>query len=182
MLSLNKLAISNQINLNRIFKHLIPESFNDFRSLTSNSKGKSHLLGLDIGRMKCGIAISDDIQYNAIPLEIVATKLLDSYLKSVYNEVGVAGLIIGLPLTLTGNMGSSSLNICSIVNEMADFINNTNSPIWLHDERYTTTASYFLFKSKKYTTKLVDDICAMKILQEHLDLRKQGGLTRANDL
>lgn len=175
MPSLNKLATSNQINLNRIFKHLIPEDLKDFVSLTSNSKEKNHLMGLDIGRMKCGIAISDDIQYTAIPLEIVATNLLDSYLKSVYNKVGVTGLIIGLPLTLTGNMGSSSLNICSVVNEIADFINSTNSPIWLHDERYTSKFSYSLFKSKKYKTKLVDDICAMKILQEHLDLRKQRG-------
>lgn len=172
MLSLNKLAASNKINLNRIFKHLIPESFEEFRALTSNTKEKSYLLGLDIGRIKCGIAISDDIHYTAMPLDIVATKYLDSYLKSVYSKINVAGLIIGLPLTLTGNIGSSSFNICSIINGMSDFINSTKSPIWLHDERYTTKLSYSSI-SKKYRNQFVDDLCAMKILQEHLDMRKQ---------
>jgi putative holliday junction resolvase len=168
------LATSNKFILNRIYKHLIPDNIDDFRVLTSSSKKKSHLLGLDIGKIKCGIAISDYNHHTAIPLEIVATNFLDSYLKSFYSKVDVVGLIIGLPLNLMGNFGASSINICSIVNEMADFINSTSSPIWLHDERYTTTASYsdFKYKSKNYTKKVVDDLCAMKILQEYLDLWK----------
>lgn len=176
MASLNKLATSNKFNLNRIYKCLIPESFDEFRTLTASSKDKSYLLGLDIGRIKCGVAISDDYHNTAMPLEIVATRQLNSYLKSLNSKVCISGLIIGLPLTLTGNIGSSSLNILSLVDEIADFINSTKSPIWLHDERYSTSFSYSSFKSKTRnhsTTKLVDDLCAMNILQEHLDLRKQ---------
>lgn len=182
MSSLNKLAASAKFNLNRINKNLIPGTLAEFIALTTSSNKKLYLLGLDIGKMKCGVAISDDLQNVAIPLDIVATKFLTSYLENINRQICVSGFIIGLPLTTAGNLGSSSVSICTIINEMADFINKTNSPIWLHDERYSTTASYSLFKSKKSSPKLVDDLCAMKILQEHLDSRKVQGPTRANDL
>lgn len=180
MLSLNKLATSNRLNLSRVKKSLLPDKFDEFLSLTSNSKEKCHLLGLDIGMIKCGVAISDEIQNTALPLEIVASKILKPYLESIRKNISISGFVIGLPLTLQGNLGCSSLNILKVVNEFADFINITNSPIWLHDERYTTIYSYSSTKSKKKSPKLVDDLCAMRILQEHLDLRKMRGLTGAN--
>ncbi len=174
------MATSNKLNLSRIKKNLLPDKFEEFLILTSNSKDKCHLLGLDIGKIKCGVAISDELQNTALPLEIVASKVLAPYLDTVRKNISISGFVIGLPLTLQGNLGSSSLNILKVVNELADFINIMNSPIWLHDERYTTISSYSSIKSKKNSLRLVDDLCAMKILQEHLDLRKIRGPTGAN--
>ena len=109
----------------------------------------------------------------AIPLQIVATKQLTNYLRPINENLGCFGLIIGLPLTLSGNLGASSVNICNIIRDISAFINERNLPLWLHDERFTTAYSY---SSVEITKKLnfVDDLCAMRILQEFLDLSKFG--------
>lgn len=150
---------------------MLPQTLEEFLSKTSLSGTKSPLLGLDLGKHKCGIAISDDTHTVSIPLKIVSTKILESYLESIHKSVGNFGMIIGIPLTLSGSLGSSSSNICCIVDGISDFINANGLPIWFHDERYTTELSHTLYKSGK-RTDLVDDLCAMKILQEHLDLRR----------
>lgn len=183
MISLNKSVTSKKFLLNRIDSRLLPDTMEEFKTITNSNSSKLRLLGLDIGKLKCGIAISDDLQDVAMPLKIVATKLLDPYLKFINENIGIIGLVVGLPLTPTGNLGVSSSNICSVLNGLSDFINRSNTFIWLHDERFTTVSSY---SDLRYYQKseLVDDLCAMKILQEHLDLRNlrstQQDRTRAN--
>lgn len=170
MSSLNKLISSKGFLFNRLNKNLLPETIEAFISKTSVLGTKHHLLGLDIGKQKCGIAIADDTHTISMPLNIVATKLLGSYLKSIHKQTGNFGMIIGIPLTLSGALGSSSANTCLIVDKISDFINSNELPVWFHDERYTTNLGHHLYRPGK-RLNLVDDLCAMKILQEHLDLR-----------
>lgn len=172
MISLNKLVASKGVLFKQLNKILLPETLEEFIAKTSLPVNKTHLLGLDLGKQKCGIAISDDTQTVSIPLKIVSTKILKSYLVSIHKHTGNFGIIIGIPLTLSGSLGSSSSNICYIVDGISDFINQKGLLIWFHDERYTTELSHSLYTSGK-RTDLVDDLCAMKILQEHLDLRRQ---------
>lgn len=172
MISLNKLVASKGFLFKRLNKTLLPETMEEFILKTSFSGTKSPLLGLDLGKQKCGIAICDDTQTVSIPLKIVSTKILKSYLELIHKKTGNFGIIIGIPLTLSGNLGSSSSNCCFIVDGISDFINSNGLSVWFHDERYTTELSHSLYTSGK-RSDLVDDLCAMKILQEHLDLRRQ---------
>ena len=172
MISLNKLISSKSFLFKRLNKGLIPETIEEFITKTSLSGTKYPLLGLDLGKQKCGIAISDETQTVSIPLKIVSTNILESYLESIHESTGTFGLVIGMPLTLSGTLGSSSSNICSIIDSISDFINANKLSIWLHDERYTTELSRSLYKTKNRHI-LVDDLCAMKILEEHLNIRRQ---------
>lgn len=135
------------------------------------TKGNLNLLGLDIGKQKSGIAISDNLLNIAMPLKIISSKLLSSYLKHIHDNSGFHGIIVGMPLTLSGNLGSTSVIICNVLDGMSDLINKSKIYIWFHDERFTTVCSYSTLKSSN-SSILVDDLCAMKILQEYLDMRK----------
>lgn len=183
MVSLNRLVTSKNFFLSKIDSRLLPTTIEEFKYRTNSNDPTLQLLGLDIGKRKSGIAMSDNLREIAMPLKIVSTNLLYPFLKSIHDNLGPLSLVVGLPLTLTGNMGFSSSNIFSVLNGLSDFINSTNTAIWLHDERFTTTCSYSsLHRSQK--VDLVDDLCAMKILQEHLDSRNivavQNDKTRAN--
>ena len=172
MASLNKLIASKGFLCNSLNKNLLPVTIEAFISKTSLFVTKQPLLGLDLGRQKCGIAISDDTHTLSIPLKIVSTKYLSSYLEYIHKHTGIFGLIVGIPLTLSGTLGSSASNACLIIDQISDFINSNELHVWFHDERYTTELSHSLYGPGK-RVNLVDDLCAMKILQEHLDLRLQ---------
>lgn len=181
-MSINKLVASKGFLLNKIDKYLLPSTMADFNSILNSSGRKFYLLGLDVGKRKTGIAITDNLLNTAIPFKITQTKLLSIFLKEIYDNIGQYGLIVGMPLTLSGNLSTSSITICNVLNGMSDLLNKSLLPIWFHDERFTTVCSYSSLKSIN-TSTLVDDLCAMRILQEHLDLRKQQctALAGAND-
>ena len=169
MLSLNKLVSSQRVLLGKIHEKLLPHRINDFKSMTDSKTNKIHLIGLDIGKQKCGIAIANEERTVSIPLQIVATGILMQYLNFIYEKMGKFGIIVGLPLTLSGSFSTSCINSCAIINNMSSFLNSKNIPLWFHDERFTTINSYSLNKKFK-KIDLVDDMCAMIILQEHLDI------------
>lgn len=168
--SLNKLVSSNGFLLKKIEKCLIPDTMDEFITITEIFKN-SHLVGLDIGKQKSGVAVSDNLLNIAVPLKIISTKLISSYLNKFHENIKFKGMIVGMPLTLSGNIGATSVIICNVLNDMSGLINKNKISIWFHDERFTTAYSYSTLKSPK-SPMLVDDLCAMKILQEYLDLRK----------
>ena len=173
MKCLNILLKEKRIFVGKINDSLLCNSLTDFMVATERPDGsKFRLVGLDVGLQKCGVAISDESLDVSIPLSIVDTSSLDSHLKFMKNNLIDYALIIGLPLTLSGALGSSCLKICHIINSLSDVINDFSIPVWFHDERYTTSISYQDYSVKRRSNKFVDHYCAMKILQEHLDLRK----------
>ena len=168
--SLNKLVSSKGFILNKVDRGLVPCTLHEFISMTTSLK---YLIGLDIGKQKCGVAISENLSNIAMPLKIVPTKMLFNYLKTINSNIGSYGLVAGLPLTLSGDLGASSVTTCNVINGLSDLINTYKLPLWFHDERFTTIRIYSsLNHTKSKFSKLVDDLCAMEILQEHLDLRK----------
>lgn len=168
MASLNKLVCSQRFLIKNIHEKLVPYKIDDFKSMIDSKITKIHLLGIDIGKQKCGIAIANEERNVSIPLQIVATKILMQHLNFIYEKFGKFGLIVGLPLSLSGGFSASSMAACSVINSMSSFLNSKDIPMWFHDERFTTIYSYSL--KKKFEKKdLVDHLCAMTILQEHLD-------------
>ena len=175
MQSLNNLLKEKRFLLGKIKESLLFDNLNDFKTQTQSScRVKFHLVGLDVGSRKCGLAISDDSHNVAVPLNVIKTDSLRSHLKFMKINLLNYALIIGLPLTLNGIMGSSCVKICSIVNGLSDLVNEHSIPLWFHDERYTTSISYenFTVRDLRKNSHLIDHHSAMQILQEHLDLRK----------
>ena len=132
------------------------------------------LMSLDIGKVRIGIAQSDEMQIIASPLMVYTrTKSINydaKYIATLMSENSVGKLIVGLPLKLDGSAGDS----VDMVNEFIDKLKKfTNTEIILQDERLSTvSAQRILLEGKVRRDKrknVVDKIAATIILQNYLD-------------
>ena len=95
-------------------------------------------LALDVGDRRIGVAVGEETFGMARPLRTIRRHDLDSDLAQVRDIVAkedVAGLVIGLPLTLRGEDGPQALR----VRRFADAAAALGLPIDLVDERFTTS-------------------------------------------
>jgi RNase H-fold protein (predicted Holliday junction resolvase) len=170
-MNLNTLILKNSKLLSALNSKLISRNIDDFIHHSISGLNKNFIIGLDIGKLKCGTAVSDESLRVAIPIQIVSTILLSGYLDNLSKSLGHFGLVIGCPINLMNEFGRSAYYICEIVDKISETINSNNIPIWFHDERYSTINSKSMLKAPlKYN--LVDDLCAMSILQEFLDTNR----------
>ena len=71
----------------------------------------SRVMGVDFGKKRVGLALSDDRRVHAFPLEVVGGKdryKLHSRLVELVSEHMVASVVVGLPLTMAGEIGSQA--------------------------------------------------------------------------
>ena len=141
--------------------------------MTETMPEHGRLLGLDYGTKRVGIAVSDPDQRIACPLENYQrrTPELDArHLESIATEYRVIGLIVGLPVHLSGQEGQKA-------REARDFgrwaAKATGLPVHFWDERYTSSVaeSYLLAvdMSRKKRKQYRDKIAAQILLQSFLD-------------
>jgi putative pre-16S rRNA nuclease len=76
------------------------------------------ILGLDHGKKRVGVAVSDVAQIHAFPLEVVPGqdrhKLL-SRLAAIVEDQGVGIVVVGLPLTMLGEIGPQAEKVKEFV-------------------------------------------------------------------
>tara|TARA_B100000073_G_scaffold12890_2_gene10702 strand:+ start:1024 stop:1455 length:432 start_codon:yes stop_codon:yes gene_type:complete len=129
-------------------------------------------IGIDYGKKRTGISISDYEKIISFPLETVETINLLNFLKDLTKKEKIEKIIIGKPLKLNNN-------IHLIENEIVDFIKSINKSfpnITIHrvDERFTSKISKKILnqletKKKIRTNKsIIDKISASLILESYL--------------
>ena len=72
---------------------------------------KSRLIGIDPGKKRIGIAISDENKKVATPYTTIIKKDYSSFLaeiKKIVDENTIKGIVIGNPINMDGSSGSSS--------------------------------------------------------------------------
>ncbi len=129
-------------------------------------------IGIDYGKKRTGISISDYEKIISFPLETVETINLLNFLKDLIKKEKIEKIIIGKPLKLNNN-------IHLIENEIVDLIKSINKSfpnITIHrvDERFTSKISKKILnqletKKKIRTNKsIIDKISASLILESYL--------------
>src|SRR3954470_2692051 len=96
------------------------------------------ILALDHGAARCGCAISDPSGTLATPLAVVErpdTKRGLATLARLVEEQGVEGVVVGLPLTLSGEEGHQAGEARTFAERLE---RRVSVPVELHDERLTT--------------------------------------------
>jgi len=133
------------------------------------------VLGIDWGEARVGLAVSDETGTIASPYRVVPNddELFPTLIRAVA-EVGAMEIIIGYPLTLTGQEGPAA----DIVHEFAVQLQQRVAvPLKFVDERLTTKAAEQAMReagaSAKKIKKTADAAAAAVILQTYLDLRKR---------
>ena len=104
-------------------------------------------IGLDIGDSRIGVAISDPDEMIATPLTVIDGKkipeAIDNIL-SVAKEYGAEQLLVGLPLSLSGEIGPQAESVLSFIEKLKE---KTELPISTWDERLSTVAAERLLSS-----------------------------------
>ena len=134
---------------------------------------KSRLMGIDPGRKRIGIAISDENKIIATPYSTIIKKDYSSFLieiKKIISENNIRGIVIGNPLNMDGSPGPSSQSAKDLVLNLSKDITQ-NITMW--DERLSSQGAFNLSSNldinvSKKVQKL-DENAAQFILQGALD-------------
>jgi putative Holliday junction resolvase len=136
------------------------------------------LLGLDVGTVRIGVAVSDPEGRMAVPVTTVSRGRGDiDQLVTLAQERGVAGIVVGLPRTLRGGEGPAAQASRDFAVDLARRVAPT--PVRLVDERFTTTSASQGLRDAGVGTRrarhVVDQVAATAILQAALDTTRSSG-------
>ena len=133
----------------------------------------SIILGIDYGKKRTGIALTDPLKTIASSFQTIETKFLIDFLRKFVEQNNVDSIVIGLPR-------QKDYSFSDIENEIQIFIFKLKKilpklKIFRHDERYTSKMAkktILEVKSKKslrMKKELVDSVSATIILQSYLE-------------
>ena len=137
----------------------------------------SQVVAIDYGKVRCGIAATDDMQLIASALTTVETKNIFSFLEKYFSENKVETLLIGLPTDLKGNLSEIETDILKFIEKVKELFPEVE--IHRFDERFTSKmASFFISQSGKNKKQrqekaLIDKVSATIILQNFLEQKQR---------
>ena len=134
-------------------------------------------LALDLGAKRIGVAVSDELGLTAQPvLTLERRRSMREDLRSLARlarRFGVAGVVVGNPLHLSGEPSPRAAKTQAFAAELGDL---TGLPIHLWDERLTTHEAHQLLYQAGHARQehrlVVDQVAATLILQSFLDEAK----------
>ena len=133
------------------------------------------VLGLDPGERRIGVAVSDATGTIASPHSVIDQRHADvpESLRRLIDEYEVELIVVGLPVHLSGEEGSSAKAARAFAETVGDA---TGLPVALQDERFTTvTAEEALLEGGVRRSKrreVRDKVAAAVMLQGYLDSRR----------
>ena len=138
---------------------------------------KSRLLGIDPGKKRIGVAISDENKIIATPYTTIIKSNFSELLiqiNIIINENDIKGIVIGNPINLDGSSSQSSQSAKDFAINLSK---NIAIPIAMWDERLSSRGAFNLsndlnVNTSKKMSKL-DENSAAFILQGALDYLKR---------
>lgn len=134
-------------------------------------------LGLDIGKKRIGVAGCDGtglIATGLITLERRSFQQDVAVLQQLVTERQVQVLVVGLPYTLSGALGSQARQVQKVAQRFGQAL---NLPIEYVDERLTSVQAEEMLQAEQRAPSrhkaLIDRKAAAIILQQWLDERRQ---------
>ena len=134
---------------------------------------KSRLLGIDPGKNRIGLAISDENKLVSTPLKTIIKKNNSNFIseiKEIIVENNIKGIIVGNPLNMDGSLGRSAQ---SVKDTTENIEKSLDIPICLWDERLSTVGAFNLSSQLDINVskreKKIDENAAAFILQGALD-------------
>lgn len=135
-------------------------------------------IGVDVGSARVGVARSDPDGLLASPVETVPRREGDPIARvlALAEEWDAVEIVVGLPMNLRGEDTASTTDARGFA---ADLAARTDVPIRLVDERLSTVSAHAALRSsgrsQRSSRKIVDQVAAVVLLQQALDVEKQTG-------
>jgi len=133
------------------------------------------ILGIDPGRSRTGVAISDLTHSLSSPLTVIHEKNNERLVEKIAEIVAkenIELIVMGLPKNMDGTEGDSAKNSRALGTAI---VAKTNLEVIFQDERGSTISANAALDltGKKNRKKIIDAVAATIILQEYLDSKKQ---------
>ncbi|MCL6631049.1 MAG: Holliday junction resolvase RuvX [Alicyclobacillus herbarius] len=130
-------------------------------------------LGIDYGRARIGVAVSDPTGLLAQGLTVLERKSDDEAAEAIARlvlEYGAEMVVVGLPRKTDGTLGERAEACQAFAKRLA---NRLDTPVELYDERFTTVAAERMLIDahvrRDKRRKVVDKLAAAVMLQGWLD-------------
>ena len=134
------------------------------------------IIGIDYGRKRVGVAVSDPLGIFASALETVQSAKIIEYLKKYAENEKVVLFVVGYPINMDGKPSEAAKDIDIFLKHLAKSF--PDIPVQLEDERFTSVLAHRAMidggmkKQDRMKKESVDKISAAIILQSYLDRKK----------
>ncbi len=132
----------------------------------------SVLLGLDVGDVRIGVAVSDVLGSGAHPLCTLTRTNRQRDIIAIGDLVSiheVERIVIGLPISLDGTIGTQAEKVQKFGARLSEGL---DVPVEFLDERFTTAEAEDILETlemnPKERKKIIDQVSAVIILDEYL--------------
>jgi putative Holliday junction resolvase len=135
------------------------------------------ILGVDFGRARIGLAISDELRLLAHPLETIASgSKAVARIAQIVRERNIERVVVGVPKLMSGKMGTAADEVLGFVEKLRAVL---TCEVITWDERLTTVAAERALresgKKTRATRGYIDQVAAQMILQGYLDREQTKG-------
>ena len=131
------------------------------------------IIGIDYGRKRVGVAVSDPLRIFASALETVQTAKIIEYLKKYAESETIVRFVVGYPVNMDGRPSEAAADVDVFLKQIAKAF--PEIPVTLEDERFTSVLAHRAMidggmkASERREKASVDKISAAIILQGYLD-------------
>ena len=138
------------------------------------NKQHTKYIGIDYGKKRTGISISDHNKVISFPLDTIDTKKLMIYLEGLIPNEKIEKVIIGKPLKLNNQVHELENDIIKFIKSLKSIFSNII--IERVDERYTSKISNLIIRQSGIKQKsrmnksIIDKISASLILESYLTM------------
>lgn len=129
-------------------------------------------LGIDYGRRRIGLALSDPTLLIATPLIIIENRGIKKTMTQILDIIqknDVKQIVIGLPLHVNGSESEMSCE----ARQFGAAFTALGFPVEFVDERYTSFEAESIIGNHPQSKNLIDKVAASIILQIYLDERRK---------
>ena len=148
----------------------------------TDGPGRGRRLGIDVGTVRIGVAVSDPDGILATPVETVRRDRGDGHLRrlaTLAGELDIIEIVVGLPRTLADRAGASADDAVALATALAGRVGSV--PVRLADERLTTVSAARSLREAGVRAReqrgMIDQAAAVAILQGWLDQRRNAATT-----
>ncbi|MBO8141454.1 MAG: Holliday junction resolvase RuvX [Firmicutes bacterium] len=137
---------------------------------------RGRTLGIDVGRRRIGVALTDELGVTAQGLSVLARQGTDADVQAVADLArrhGCSSIVVGLPRRTDGRLGPEAQQVQAFGARLAEV---TGMPVIYWDERFSTAAAEkALIEAGMRRARrrgVVDQVAASLILQSYLDRQR----------
>ena len=132
---------------------------------------RRRILGIDLGRARIGVAVSDELGMLAHPVETIpANADATRRIAEIVRDKDAERVVVGLPRHMNGSVGIGATEALAFAEKLRALL---PCEVLTWDERLTTTAANRALRESGRKTRdsrgVIDQVAAQMILQSYLD-------------